>query len=101
MIHLFVGAVGSVDRSLSASIRLSPLLFHPLAKGVRLANGLKNVGLVREPVQQCSRQAFVAKDLYPVGKAEIHVDDRGDSFVQGRVKLQDQLRTGSRERDES
>jgi hypothetical protein len=45
-----------------------------LAKAIRLADELEDMGFVREAVQPGSGQAFIAKDLHPVGKTEVGGD---------------------------
>ena len=66
---------------------------HTLAKAVRLADELKNVGFVRETVQQGCSQMLVAEDLSPVGEAQIGRDGHRYPFVQRGAELEHQLRT--------
>jgi len=46
---------------------------HALAKSERLANELQDVRLVRQPIEQGSRQALVAEDLRPIAKRKLVV----------------------------
>jgi hypothetical protein len=40
-----------------------------LPKAIRLADEFKQVRIMRETVQEGAGQAFIAKDLRPIGKA--------------------------------
>ncbi len=45
-----------------------------LAETIQLAEQFHNVGMVCQTVQQCGGQAFVSKDLYPIGEFEVGGD---------------------------
>ena len=73
-----------------------------LAKAKRkLADEFQDGGSIREPIQPGRGQAFVAKDLGPLGKAPMGGEDQGHPFVEGRAELKQQMRPGGSERDEA
>ena len=78
-----------------------PRRVHTLSEPKRLPGELQDVGLVSEPIEQGRRQALVAEDLGPVGKAQVGRHDHRHPLVQGRTELEDQLRAGGREGDEA
>ena len=70
---------------------LCGFLLHALAKSVGLAEKFEDVGAMSEPVEQRGRQSFVAKDLDPVGKAQIGRHNHCHSLVESGAELEDQL----------
>jgi hypothetical protein len=43
-------------------------LLHALPKAMGLADQLDDVGMMSQTIQQCCRQAIIAKYLHPVGE---------------------------------
>jgi hypothetical protein len=72
-----------------------------VTKAIGLAAKFKNMGMISEPVNEGRGQAFITKDLRPVGKSEIGGNDEGNLFVEGRAELKVQLRPGGGERNET
>lgn len=70
-----------------------------LANANRRADAFQDVGSIREPIQPCRGQAFVAKDLGPIGTAQMGGDAQGHPFVEGRAARTQQRRPGGSERD--
>jgi hypothetical protein len=77
--------------SLSAFLLLS-VSAQTLTKAKRLTDELEAMGSIRQTIQQGCGQAFVAKDLGPIGKAQIGGDQQSHPFVEGRAKLKQQMR---------
>ncbi len=80
---------------------LLSLPLQALAKSIRLASEFEHVSLVGEPVEKGSGQSFIAKDLSPVGKAQVGGHDRGYALVQSGAELKDQLRASGGEGDKA
>ena len=68
----------------SPSSAACPLLIpsHALSKAIRLTDEFEDVRAVSEPVQESSGEPFIAKDLCPIGKAQIGGEDEGHALVQ-------------------
>jgi hypothetical protein len=47
------------------------LLLHALAESMRLADQFEDVGVMSQAIQKCGSQAFIAKDLDPIGELQI------------------------------
>lgn len=62
-----------------------------LTQAVRIAGELDDMGLMGKAVKQGQGQAFIAKNLGPIGKLEIGCDDQGNPFIEGGAKLEEQL----------
>ena len=71
------GLLGSGGRSSCRSFADLLTLFEPVAVAVHL----QDMDMVREPVEQGSRQAFGAEDLSPFIEGEIAGDQRGAALV--------------------
>ena len=52
---------------------------------------LDDVGAMGEAIQESGGKGFGPKDLNPIGKLEIGVDDKWDMVVKGRAELKEQL----------
>jgi hypothetical protein len=74
---------------------------HALSKAIRLTDEFEDVRAVSEPVQESSGEPFIAKDLCPIGEAQIGGEDEGHALVHLGAKLEDELRAGGRKRDET
>ena len=44
---------------------------HALAEAIRFAQQFHNMGMVRQAVEQCGGQAFIAEDLYPICEFQV------------------------------
>jgi hypothetical protein len=66
------GTLPAVDLSISPPAFIVGLPLHLFPEAIRLGSGkLKDVRFVSQAVEQRCRQAFVAEDLCPVGKAQV------------------------------
>jgi len=72
-----------------------------LSETIRFAEQLHNLGMVSETIEQGSGQAFVAKDLHPIGKFEVGGDDQSEAFVQFRAEGKQGLRAVGGEGDKA
>src|SRR5713101_1122455 len=64
---------------------------HSLAEAVRLSDKLKDMCLVCQPVQECSRHDLVCKNGIPISKAQISRDNDGNPFIEVRAQLKKKL----------
>jgi len=76
-------------------------VLHALAETIRFAEQFHDVGVVCQPVEQGCGQAFVSKDLDPIGEFQVGGHHQSDPFMQGRAKLEHQLGPGGGKRDEA
>ena len=68
------------------------LILSPLSETIRLAEQFDNLSMMSEAIEQRGGQAFIAKDLHPIGELEIGGDDQSEAFVKFRAESKQGLR---------
>src|SRR6266566_1098881 len=66
-------------------------LLQSLTKAERLPKKFEDMRPVRQPVQQSGREMFLPQHALPVAEFQVGGDDHGDTLVEGRAELEEEM----------